>query len=291
MSHKYLSQLTDEERDIKTENQWLKLGFVPKSKTLGKLIYPNRYYRSPLWYYSSHDVRPMTDEELNQYKEKIRSQQKVKSQKRKKEKRRRQRQQDVYRLCDQQAQVAETILKEMQTPLTREIVIDLETTGLDPFEDEILQIAVLDANSGEILLDTLVQPYFKEDWYAARMIHGITPNQAKKAPYIFEVLPELNRILADTKTIIGYNILQFDCVFMDIFGAVFPPDAEFEDVMPLFAKIYGEWSEKHSDYKFQSLSTCAKYYGYNWGSDTAHNALADCKATAFCYKKILETNF
>ena len=105
------------------------------------------------------------------------------------------------------------------------------------------------------------------------------------------MLPKLNRILAEAKTVIGYNILQFDRAFLVIFGAVFPPDTEFEDIMPLFAEIYGEWSEKHGNYKFQSLSACAEYYGYDWGPDTAHNALADCRATAFCYKKILETNF
>lgn len=41
--------------------------------------------------------------------------------------------------------------------------------------------------------------------------------------------------------------------------------------------------EKYGDYKYQKLSTCAEYYGYDWGNDTAHDSLADCKATLFCY--------
>ena len=55
-----------------------------------------------------------------------------------------------------------------------------------------------------------------------------------------------------------------------------------------FAPIYGEWSEYHGDYKWQSLSTCAAYYGYDWGEDKAHDSLADCKATLFCYNRIRE---
>lgn len=292
MRYKYLAELTDEERaSFKTANQWLKLGFVPESPKAGTPIYPNRNYHRPLWYYSSRDVRPVTEEELSQYQGKIRERQKAQLEKRKKEKRLRQRQQEIYRLCSQQAEVAKTVLEEMKAPLTRQIVIDLETTGLDPYEDEILQIAVLDVDSGEPLLDTFIRPYFKEDWYAAHIINGITEKMVETAPYIFEVLPQLNRILAEAETIVGYNILRFDSIFLDIFGAVYPPDTEFVDIMPMFAEIYGEWSEKYSNYKIQSLSTCAEYYGYDWGSDTAHNALADCRATAFCYKKILETNF
>lgn len=292
MPYKYLTSLTDEERaSLKTEKQWIKLGFVPKAQDSGILMYPNRNCHRLFRYYTSCDVRPTTEEELNRYREKTRERQKIQFAKRKKKKLQQKRQQEIYSLCSHQAEIAKTVLNEIKAPLTRQIVIDLETTGLDPYEDEILQIAVLDVDSGETLLDTLVRPYFKEDWHAAHIINGITQKMVETAPYIFEVLPQLNRILAEAKTIVGYNILQFDRAFLDIFGAVFPPDAEFEDVMPLFAEIYGEWSEKYSDYKLQSLSTCAEYYGYDWGSDTAHGALADCKATAFCYRKILETNF
>lgn len=292
MLYKYLTSLTDEERaSFKTEKQWIKLGFVPKSQDSGILMYPNRNYHRLFWYYASCDVRPATEEELNRYREKTRERQKIYLEKKKKEKRRQKRQAEIYDLCNQQAEIAKTVLNEMKAPLTRQIVIDLETTGLDPYEDEILQIAVLDVDSGETLLDTFVRPYFKEDWHAAHAINGITEKMVETAPYIFEVLPQLNRILAEAETIVGYNILQFDSIFLDVFGAVYPPDTEFVDLMPMFAEIYGEWSEKYSNYKFQSLSTCAEYYGYDWGSDTAHNALADCRATAFCYKKILETNF
>ena len=65
-------------------------------------------------------------------------------------------------------------------------------------------------------------------------------------------------------------------------------DGEIVDVMMDFAPIYGEWSEYHDDYKWQSLSTCAAYFGYDWGEDKVHDSLADCKATLFCYNRIRE---
>lgn len=34
------------------------------------------------------------------------------------------------------------------------------------------------------------------------------------------------------------------------------------------------------------LTTCANYYGYDWGEDNAHNSLSDCRATLFCYQQI-----
>lgn len=92
MLYKYLTSLTDEERaSFKTEKQWIKLGFVPKSQDSGILMYPNRNYHRLFWYYASCDVRPATEEELNRYREKTRERQKIYLEKKKKEKRRQKR--------------------------------------------------------------------------------------------------------------------------------------------------------------------------------------------------------
>lgn len=60
------------------------------------------------------------------------------------------------------------------------------------------------------------------------------------------------------------------------------------DVMQDFADIYGEWSDKYGCNKWQKLTKCATYYGYDWENDTAHDSLADCRATLYCYNKINE---
>jgi DNA polymerase III epsilon subunit-like protein len=45
----------------------------------------------------------------------------------------------------------------------RTVFLDLETTGLDPRTDEIVEIGILDED-GRVLLDTLVRPVRHRSW-------------------------------------------------------------------------------------------------------------------------------
>jgi len=61
------------------------------------------------------------------------------------------------------------------------------------------------------------------------------------------------------------------------------------DVMLEFAPIYGKWDDYHGDYKWQKLSTCARYYGYK-KKGQFHDSLEDVRATLFCFYAMLESN-
>ncbi|MBM6695387.1 3'-5' exonuclease [Pseudoflavonifractor capillosus] len=167
--------------------------------------------------------------------------------------------------------------------LPARIVLDTETTGLDPRRDELLQISVLDADTGATVLNTYVRPIWTLEWPQAQNIHGITPEMVAEAPTLAELHLELRAIFGTAREIIGYNTF-FDLAFLEPYGI--NSYREIVDVMMDFAPIYGEWSEYHDDYKWQSLSTCAAYFGYDWGEDKVHDSLADCKATLFCYHKL-----
>lgn len=167
--------------------------------------------------------------------------------------------------------------------LPARIVLDTETTGLDPRRDELLQISVLDADTGATVLNTYVRPIWTLEWPQAQNIHGITPEMVAEAPTLAELHLELRAIFGTAREIIGYNTF-FDLAFLEPYGI--SSYREIVDVMMDFAPIYGEWSEYHDDYKWQSLSTCASYFGYDWGEDKVHDSLADCKATLFCYHKL-----
>ena len=52
-----------------------------------------------------------------------------------------------------------------------------------------------------------------------------------------------------------------------------------------FAEIYGQWNEYYGNYTWKSLDDCCLYYGYYL--DNAHNSLKDCKATLYCYNKVI----
>jgi DNA polymerase-3 subunit epsilon len=88
-------------------------------------------------------------------------------------------------------------------------------------------------------------------------------------------------ILNKADTVIAYNS-AFEDGFLREYG-IEVDNKKWFDPMPVFAKIYGERSEKHGGYKWQSLIKCARYYGYEF---KAHDSLEDVKATLYCYKRM-----
>lgn len=166
------------------------------------------------------------------------------------------------------------------------IVIDTETTGLNAAEDELLQVSIID-NEGAVLFDSYIKPTQHTEWAEAERINHISPEMVAEAPTIAEVMPEINDIFKRYDKIVGYN-LKFDKAFLENKGAEFL-NAEYADVMKMFAPIYGEWNDQRGSYKWQKLTTAADYYGYDWSEHKeAHNSLGDCYATLHVYKEINE---
>lgn len=168
----------------------------------------------------------------------------------------------------------------------RIIVIDAETTGLDPDWDEILQLSIIDGN-GSTLFNSYFKPIERERWPEAQKVNNITPQMVADKPHISDrqIHKQIQAILDSANVIVGYNV-DFDISFL--LSAGFTVDQEEVDVMLEFAEIYGEWSAYFEDYKWQKLTTCARYYRYDWSAygDTAHDSLADCRATLYCYRKM-----
>lgn len=160
--------------------------------------------------------------------------------------------------------------------------VDVETTGLSPARDEILQVAVVDG-TGATRLDVLVRPTRHESWPAARALHGIAPGDVRGAPTIDDVRPELVGALAGTELLVGYN-LPFDLAFLKAAGVV--PDARYRfDVMRESAPVLGRRG-RDGRCRWQSLATCARHYGVDL--PRAHDALADARATLECFCRMLE---
>ena len=164
------------------------------------------------------------------------------------------------------------------------IVIDTETTGLNPCTDEILQLSIIDENS-----ETLYNQYFKpqkvKKWRDAQAVNGISPEMVKDCPPIWREQHKIQSIIDSADIIIGYNT-QFDIEFL-FFSEIFST-AKIVDIMEEFAEIYGEWNEYFNDYKWQKLSVCAEYYHYYWGNNKTNGSLDNCYAILYCYKKMKE---
>ena len=162
----------------------------------------------------------------------------------------------------------------------QKVIFDIETTGLDPEEDEILQISAINEH-GEVLINEYVKPYNHASWPEAERVNHITGDMVREAGYFSSIRESVQRIMFTATELIAYNG-AFDLAFLRKSWIVIP-DVPYTDVMKEFAPIYGEWSEEKQDYKWKKLAECASYYGYEY---EAHNSLEDVKATLFCYEQM-----
>lgn len=253
----------------KTKKQWAQDGFLPIDDNIGSLEYTNGYYQKKTVYYTRNQVRKAAPDELEAYMkpyvEHRRKLQRLNYIKRRNRE-----------LLKKAAASSEII------PCTNPsgvIVFDVETTGMYPPDDEILQISIIDGE-GNTLINELVHPCWTKSWNTQH-INGISPEMVADAPLAYQLIPKVKGIFESASTLISYNG-RFDLDFLRYWGIDTAGKKEI-DVMLEFAPVYGEWNEEHNDYKWQSLVTCAKYYGYEF---KAHDSLEDVRATLFCWRKM-----
>ena len=161
------------------------------------------------------------------------------------------------------------------------VYLDLETTGLYPPADAILEIAMVD-HDGQVLLETLVRPEHVTSWPDAEALHGITPQDVENAPTLETLRPQLVEAVQGN-TVVIYNA-AFDRGFLE---AELATAAEVRCCMIAFAEHYGEWSDWHGSYRWQSLSTAAAYVRHTW-TGSAHRAVADALACRAVWRYLTE---
>lgn len=178
------------------------------------------------------------------------------------------------------------------------ICFDTETTGFRPMgdetgiRDEILQLSIIgeDENGNvSVLFDEFFRPadeLIERGWSAAEAVNGISPASTIERKPISCYKELIQSIIDKADTIVGYNG-GFDANFLEAAGICIDREKMF-DVMLAFAPIYGDWNEDKQSYKWQKLTRCAEYYNFTW-DESAHNSLGDCKATLYCYHKIMES--
>ena len=297
----YSDLLPEIQKNVKTERNWALEGMVPISPDSGKDIYPNGYHQRKYRYFGRDEVRPGNKEELDAFlgPEKARKKEMAKARREKKkieekeewdrmrkavweaDRERREAREKYMELCQHIAAVA---LQDGSDPF-RTIVIDTETTGLDASWDEILQLSIIDADTGDKLFDEYFKPFFAKEWPDAQAVNNITPEMVEDKPYFAEKIVEIQQIIDTAHTVIGYNVV-FDRDFLEAKGISLKSVKQYIDVMLDYAVVCGDYSEYYGDFKWKSLTSCAADLGYDWGEGAAHNSLNDCYATLFCYHKL-----
>lgn len=166
---------------------------------------------------------------------------------------------------------------------SRIVGVDIETTGLNRYVDEILSVSIVDGN-GKMLFDQFFRPSVAKEWPEAQAVNGISPEDVKDCPEIFGYLEIITSILSSAEVIVTYNGINFDIPWLRAKG-VNVPDVPICDVMLDFAPIYGEWSDYWDEYRWQTLETCAYHYKVDF---RAHNSLEDIRATMACMHEIAQ---
>jgi DNA polymerase III epsilon subunit-like protein len=162
------------------------------------------------------------------------------------------------------------------------VYLDTETTGLDPVNDDLLEIALID-DSGAVLLDTLIKPSSNNSlWPDAEAIHGITPEIVAHAPALSEIAPKIEVVVKGQDVII-YNA-GFDTAFL---GSLLSSANSIKCCMEAWAEHVGEWSEYHGNYRWQSLAKAADAVHFDWPGE-AHRALADSLACRAVWQYLVD---
>ena len=170
--------------------------------------------------------------------------------------------------------------------MSKVIVLDTETTGLTP-DDEILQLSIIDGN-GKTHLNRLFKPAHHDSWEIAMTVNHMTPEMVQSQGTLKESSDEINQILKDCKTIVGYNV-AFDLRMLFNNGISIPVKT-IHDVMEKFAHVMGV-RKPNGQFKFFKLTECAQFYGFNPKEMNFHDSLTDVIATLHCYKAIGADNF
>ncbi len=159
------------------------------------------------------------------------------------------------------------------------IVIDLETTGLSPEYNEIIEFAGIKVVDGKEIesMSILICPK-KQITAEVTAINGIDNKMVKNCPSIEAVLPEILAYIGDN-VIVGHNV-NFDVNFLyeaSMKVLEKPLTNDFLDTMRLSKRLYPEMPHHR-------LSDLIEKFGV--GDFVEHRALGDTRQTMECLKKM-----
>lgn len=157
-------------------------------------------------------------------------------------------------------------------------VIDIETTGLDPEWDNIIEISAIKVKNNQItdIFSTLINPEVKISEFISELT-GITDEMIKDAPLIDDALEDYINFIGDD-IILGWNV-NFDINFLYDYLSKLKNKIlsnNFVDGLRI-ARLHLKELKSHK------LSTICEYYNLN--KDIAHRSLSDCYSVLNVYQK------
>lgn len=155
------------------------------------------------------------------------------------------------------------------------VALDLETTGLDPLSDEVIEIGAVRFSGPRIEAEwsTLVNPGRPLTPYITQLT-GITDAMLAGAPRLVRVLPALLDFVGDDP-VVGHNV-AFDVAFLNRHGALTRnPALDTYDLASVLLPTAARYR----------LSALAQVLGVV--PEAAHRALPDARTTSQIYSRLL----
>lgn len=161
---------------------------------------------------------------------------------------------------------------------TKFVAIDVETTGLSPLYNELIEISAIKYEGAKKLdtFSTLIKPK-KEVSSTITNLTGITNKMLEDAPTIEKVMPELIEFIGDNP-IVAHNA-NFDYSFLQNNSNKSFTNNKVIDTVAISRKMIPNLPN-------HKLNTVARYIGIQ--EEGYHRAEFDCECCAKIYMKYLE---
>ena len=164
--------------------------------------------------------------------------------------------------------------------MTRSILFDTETTGLDPLTgDRILEIACLELDNDlptGVTFHRVIDPQRDIPEEAAR-VHGIRADQVRGKPLFADIVDDLMAFIGDGN-LVAHNA-PFDFGFLNAeLGRLKRPPISRDRMIDTLALAKTRFPGMPN-----SLDALCRRFGIDLSERTSHNALLDCKLLAEVY--------
>lgn len=156
------------------------------------------------------------------------------------------------------------------------VVIDIETTGLNPDADDIIEVAALHIDDGKIVNSFSEFVSSKNITPESTKQNHITTKDVAQAREVHAVLADYAAFIGNLP-IVGHNV-SFD---LDFINAIHPLSNPIEDTCTLARELLYEQDKQIENCK---LPTVCAFFKID--KQTDHRALEDCKATFQCYEQL-----
>ena len=165
-----------------------------------------------------------------------------------------------------------------------EVVVDVETTGLDYTREKIIEFAGVKLVDGVITerFETLVNPH-QHIRKSSQAIHGISEEDLEGAPEEEEIFPKIFEFIGDAP-IVAHNAI-FDFSFLNRTSKrlySMPLENRYIDTQQMFKEVYPQ---------MESCGLECLMNTFNVDFSTRHRAMADAEGLALCYPALKKMYF